>query len=229
VRNALQTLKQILMTETDTCAIIEKQMEFYKKSKAGCMFVAIAAKESQKYEWKQTVISSINANEIDKVIQNFVESSNVSTLSIIFPTVNDMDSLLFLLQELENCQLVVTEKQFHDHYLCYAFRVKVREKLSWVTGFGPFDFFPKTRKTPFSEITFRIKDRPDYDWVMKESPKNILHLADMDMKGIPKEQFSNLWNASLANTEKILGHKPDFISAAKTSFSIPLNLTDNEN
>ncbi len=51
----------------------------------------------------------------------------------------------------------------------------------------------------------------------------------MNMKDIPKEQFSNLWCASLTNTEKILGHKPDFISAAKMSFSIPINFIDNEN
>ena len=194
------------------------------------MFVAIAAKETKKYEWKQIVMKSTQAVLIDEVIEQTISFQNdVSTLSLIFPTIRNIDDFLSLIDEMECCRSIITEKIIHESYSCYGFRVKVKDKLSWLTGFGHFDFFPTTRQTPFVEITFRIKDRPNYEWVMKKSPQDVLHLADMDMKGIQIDQFENLWNSSLNNTKKILGHKPNFISAAKTSFSIPLTFINNDN
>ena len=93
-----------------------------------------------------------------------------------------------------------------------------------MTGFGGFDFLPETRQAVFTEIVFRSKPRPDYDWVMKEAPPGIIHLADMDMKGMRENQFKALWYGSFDKTENILGHKPDLRSAARTTFLMPLNL-----
>ena len=59
---------------------------------------------------------------------------------------------------------------------------------------------------------------------MKEAPENVLHLADMDMKGMGENKFKALWYGSLDNTEKVLGHKPDLRSAAKTTFAVPLHV-----
>ncbi|EHH2868146.1 hypothetical protein J7076_004804, partial [Vibrio parahaemolyticus] len=105
--------------------------------------------------------------------------------------------------------------------------VKYEDKVSWVTGFGPFSFFPETRQAPFTEISFRIKPKPQYDYELKESPEDVLHLAHMDIKNVGEKTFKKYWDSSLKNTEKRLGHKPDFISAAKTSFSIPREQVEN--
>lgn len=76
----------------------------------------------------------------------------------------------------------------------------------------------------FTELTFRTKARPQYKKVMKEAPPGVLHLADMDMKGMGENKFKSLWFGSFDNTEKILGHKPDLRSAAKTTFAVPVSL-----
>lgn len=59
---------------------------------------------------------------------------------------------------------------------------------------------------------------------MKEAPPGVIHLADMDMKGMQKIQFQSLWDGSFRNTERVIGHQPDLRSAAKTTFAIPLEL-----
>ena len=106
-------------------------------------------------------------------------------------------------------------------YICVGLRVVSGSERSWVTGFGNFDFLPKTRQAPFTEIIFRSKPRPDYDSVMKEAPAGVLHLADMDMKGMRENKFKALWFGSFDKTEAVLGHKPDILSAAKTTFAFP--------
>ena len=93
-----------------------------------------------------------------------------------------------------------------------------------MTGFGNFNFLPKTRQSVFTEIMFRSKARPPYEKVMKKTPEGIIHLADMDMKGMSDNKFKSLWYGSFDNTESVLGHKPDLKSAAKTTFAVPLSM-----
>jgi len=45
----------------------------------------------------------------------------------------------------------------------------------------------------------------------------------MDMKGMGENKFKSLWFGSFDNTEKLLGHKPDLRSAAKTTFAVPVS------
>ena len=97
-----------------------------------------------------------------------------------------------------------------------------------VSGFGNFDFFPRTRQAVFTEIVFRSKPRPVYDWVMKETAPGVVHLADMDMRGMQENKFKAIWYGSFDSTEKVLGHKPDLKSAARTTFAIPLDLWLNQ-
>ncbi|AWG85907.1 hypothetical protein [Vibrio parahaemolyticus] len=207
--------------------IKEKQLEFYRSGKAGCVFAAVAAKDPKKYEWGQTVLTSIDPHEIDHVIDFYKRSSEVSTLSIIFPHVHSMYDLCTLIYSLEKCKNIIIEKAKYNNYDCFGIRVKYEDKVSWVTGFGPFSFFPETRQAPFTEISFRIKPKPQYDYELKESPEDVLHLAHMDIKNVGEKTFKKYWDSSLKNTEKRLGHKPDFISAAKTSFSIPREQVEN--
>jgi hypothetical protein len=83
---------------------------------------------------------------------------------------------------------------------------------------------PKTRQTPYTEISFRVKPKPEYRKVMKPSHADTLHLADMYMHGIDDDVFKKLWGSSLARVASILGHKPNLKSAAKTTYAIPLYL-----
>ncbi|MBP9742753.1 MAG: hypothetical protein KBD37_05275 [Burkholderiales bacterium] len=204
--------------------IYTEQINFFKRGKSGCIFAALAATNPKKYCWQQIQIKQICPNIIDSQIESYMSAPEISTLSVVFPEINTVEKLLQLIRVLEQCKTMATEKIYYKNFLCYGFRLKVGNKFSWVSGFGPFEFLPKTRQAPYTEITCRIKDKPDYKFEMKKAPHNILHLADMDMQGMCTHAFKTLWTQSVANSEKIVGHKLDLLSAAKTSFAIPKEL-----
>ncbi|QUM82360.1 hypothetical protein HWV01_19785 [Moritella sp. 5] len=206
------------MNEQDIKA---EQLGFYQSGRSGCVFAAIAANDLQKYEWNQEVFESVEPDEIDRAINFYKDKKGISTLSLIFPNVKTVYDLCTLINTLGKCKNIIIESNDHEGYNCFGIRVKYGEMLSWVTGFGPFCFFPATRQAPYTEISFRIKPKPHYDYELKEAPSDILHLAHMDVKNVGAKSFKKMWDTSLKKTEKILGHKPDFISAAKTTFSIP--------
>jgi hypothetical protein len=105
-----------------------------------------------------------------------------------------------------------------------GFRAIVGNLRSYVTGFGDFAFLPQTRRSPYVEIAARVKPRPQYEFVFKEAPENIIHLADMDMRGIQRDKLRRLWDNSFIHTQAILGAKPDLRSAARTTYSLPKQL-----
>lgn len=205
-------------------SVIKTQLEFYKRGGAGCLFAAHAANNPSKYEWRLSVCEA-DPEKIEVLVQEAIMLPTVSTQSIIFPSVihsRELKNLLSVLQEVPSFFLEQEEK--YENMMCLGFRARINDKVSWVTGLGGFSFLPKTRQAVFTEIVFRCKPRPEYEWVMKEAPENVLHLADMNMKGIGENKFKALWYGSLDNTEKVLGHKPDLRSAAKTTFAVPLHL-----
>lgn len=205
-------------------AVIKTQLQFYKSGGAGCLFLAHAARNPAKYEWRLSVCG-VDRAEIEELIHSALYLENVSTQSIIFPSIvkwEDLKNLLLILQEPNSLSL--EQKEEFLGMVCLGYRVKVGQLKSWATGFGGFDFLPKTRQAVFTDLTFRVKPRPEYDKVMKRTPPDIIHIADMDMKGMSENKFKSLWYGSLDNTENILGHKPDLRSAAKTTFAIPVEL-----
>ncbi|MEK7582460.1 MAG: hypothetical protein AAB452_01185 [Patescibacteria group bacterium] len=205
-------------------AIIEAQLEFFRKGGAGCLFAAHAARDPGRFGWKLSV-SDTDVQKIEELIRSAISVADVSTQSIIFPSVLKWPDLKNLLAVLRETPLVALgqQEEFADS-MCLGYRITVGEFTSWVTGFGGFDFLPKTRQSVFTEITFRSKPRPPYDWVMKETPPGVIHLADMDMKGMGENKFKSLWYGSFARVKEILGEKPDLRSAAKTTFAVPLEL-----
>jgi hypothetical protein len=205
-------------------AIIQTQLEFYRKGGAGCLFAAHAASDPKKFDWRLT-ISHVDAAQITAIAQEAIYEPHISTQSIIFPTVVQAEDLLKLLSVLsEALPFSLGMQEQFKRMMCLGFRVKVGDEQSWVAGFGNFRFLPKTRQAVFTEVVFRSKSRPKYDHVMKEAPPGTIHVADMDMKGMSENKFKSLWYGSFDRTEKLLGHKPDLRSAAKTTYAVPVRL-----
>lgn len=206
--------------------MFDKQQEFFKKNGSGCAFAAAAARDMHRYGWKQ-IACGISSEEIDREIESAIALDNVSTLSLIFPAVETILEMKLLLSELERCKLVFLEERF-DVGSKYGFRFRaiIGDLRSWISGFGPFDYFPVTRRSPFVEIAVRVKPRPDYDWHLKKSPPGIIHLADMNMLGLSEKHLRKLWVVSFLRTKKLLGHNPDDESAAKTTFVVPKEFID---
>lgn len=204
--------------------VIDTQLDFYRKGKAGCLFLAHAAGDPAKYEWRLSVARP-ETGEIESLIRSAVSLTDVSTQSVIFPAVITEDDLVNFFRVLrDTSSFSIGQRKRFKGMICLGYRIKISEMTSWVTGFGGFSFLPETRQAVFTELTFRTKPRPEYKKIMKEAPPGVLHLADMNMKGMGENKFKSLWFGSFDNTEKVLGHKPDLRSTAKTTFAVPVSL-----
>lgn len=198
------------------------QLEFFRRNLAGCAFAALAAKEPERYGWYQRVVEAASS-AIEGELGAAIDDKRVTMISLIFPRVRSAPDLFALCHDMSECGNIVLEQDvIFRNSRCLGFRLRVGPALSWITGFGNFGFLPETRRTPYTEITVRTKPRPDYEWTMKEAPEQTIHLADMDMLGLPRVQFEKLWRRSLAHTSQRLGHPPDLRSAAKTTFALPI-------
>lgn len=205
-------------------AIIEVQLEFYRKGGAGCLFAAHAAVDPVKFEWRLSV-SDLDEHSVENIIQEAITTPAISMQSIIFPSVltdKDLKKLLLLMKNAPS--FILGQEQELNGLVCLGYRIRVGDKVSWVTGFGSFDFLPKTRQAIFTEIVFRSKPRPDYTTVMKDAPADVLHLADLNIGPMRKTKFEALWYGSFDKTEQLLGHKPDLASAAKTTYAVPVGM-----
>lgn len=205
--------------------ILERQRQFYARRHAGCLFAAMAARDPEKYGWRRVLVPELSADAIDRVTSEAINAPDTSTLSLLFPRVTTARDLLALVELLKTCTTIslAMVEEFGES-TCLGFRALVGDKKSFVTGFGDFDFLPRTRRAPCVELVTRVKPRPAYDFVFKEAPSDTLHLADLDMKGMDFEVMKQLWDNSFVQTEGILGAKPDLRSAARTTFSLPTSL-----
>src|SRR5207245_2474860 len=117
-----------------------------------------------------------------------------TTLSLLFPTVSTTDDLVGFLGMLKKCDLLVLEQtEEYADSICLGFRALIGSLRSYVTGFGNFPFFPATRRASFVELATRVKPRPQYDFVFREAPRDVIHLADMDMLGVKRDKLWELW------------------------------------
>lgn len=205
---------------------VSGQLAFYRSGKAGCLFAAYAAQDPARFEWRFSVCDP-DPVAIQGEITYAIESGDISTQSIVLPAVASESDLVDLLQRLTDVEsILLGYHEPFESFICLGYRVRVGSLQSYVTGFGDFRFLPATRQAPFTELTFRSKPRPPYEFVMKPAPDGVIHLADMDLKGMARHKMEALWDGSFDKTRQIIGHSPDLRSAAKTTFALPAVLAD---
>lgn len=168
----------------NTEQIIKTQLAFYREGNAGYLFAAHASAEPEKFGW-HLAVTDVDQKQIETLIQSAIGNEKVSTQSIIFPKVLVWDDLKKLLLVLVKTKSVFLGQEDEcEGSICLGYRLRIEDDTSWILGFGGFDFLPKTRQSLFTEIVFRCKPKPDYQQVMKESDKDVLHVAHMNMQGM---------------------------------------------
>jgi hypothetical protein len=64
--------------------IIEKQLEFFRRGGAGCVFSTVAGKNPQSHGWHHFCVDA-QKDEVGSAIASAINDADTSTLSLIFP------------------------------------------------------------------------------------------------------------------------------------------------
>jgi hypothetical protein len=205
--------------------IIAAQLKFFQEGKAGCQFAVLVSNNPGFYRWKHVVVDGTDVAKIDQITDGAIADSEINQLSLLFPQIKTRLALEELLNQFELSRVFYFEPEIgFEGYKCVRLRAKVLDKTSWVSGLGPFNFLPETRRAPYTELAFRVKAKPPYvKSVQPQTPDYQLHVANLELPGIGKDEFVKLWTGSFVRTREVLGHKPDLLSAAKTTFAIPIS------
>lgn len=109
-------------------AIIQTQLDFYRKGGAGCLFAAHAASDPKKFDWRLTV-SHVDAAQITAIATEAISEPHISTQSIIFPAVVEPEDLLRLLSVLSGAApfSLGMQEQF-KRMMCLGLRVQVDDE-----------------------------------------------------------------------------------------------------
>lgn len=174
----------------------DKNLQYIRKGKTGCVFATIFAKDPEKIGWKRI----INPDKIEI-------PKDASIVSLVFEGKNKEWVKKWALDN--GMYEDITSKN------TTGLRFKNENGVSWVQYFG-HDSHVKTRQAPNPELLFCVKlPKKTY---FKVGFKGILHLAHASIEHLKDSALNLLWDRSFVRTKEVLGYTPTINEAAKTTF-----------
>lgn len=194
----------------------------------GCVFAQHLAKESEyNTGWHSKVfIDEVNdQTKFDKTIEQAIENPEIEVLSLLLPNVVTIEQLTALVKQwITSSKVIFLESatNYKDR-ICLSLRLELGKSgiSSWLMMFAPFTFFPNTRQSPITELSIRVKPKPEQIYPKLSQNRKNAHLADAPFF-LPETIVDSTWEATFTNTEYLLGYKPDLIAAAKTTISFEM-------
>lgn len=234
--------------------ILEQQAAWHAKAMQGCLYAAFIYKNTP----SETDMERIVLFEKDKgLISSITELINIriidpdnSIISLIIPGIQTPNDLLAFIEDIRTLtNWEVNDDENHDNIRLVKMRVpltcpnaKEETVYAWVLGFGPFDFFPPTRQSPFFEILIPTKSKnflknkfgrlsptkQQNDTVERGGSTDESHIADAFIKDITDNAKMDrfFWASSINRKNQLLadsGQHNDVNAKARVTFSYPIN------
>lgn len=204
---------------------LEAQRDWHTRGQNGCNFARIAARKAIELGWKSHYVDQ-NLEEVGRVMRDAENDESCEIMSLVFrpmPVDDLVDTVTSLTEEsdfyLEKDELIDndTKRQLFLRYPLQLGRI-----AAWSMCFAPYDFMPNTRRSPFIEIATRMKEKPDGLHEMLNRKEGEAHLADLIIDKNPKHTGHRI-ATTIKRTAAILGDKPNHITAAKSTITIPVS------
>jgi hypothetical protein len=205
------------------------QRDWHLRGQTGCLFAQVAALAPADAHWDALVVGADPADlgpagygEIGEFAAQATTDADTELASVVFPAARTgleaVDILVGLAREtaffLERDD--ITE---HDRRLFLRYPVGA-DVQAWVMAFGPFEFMPNTRRSPYFELVLRVKPKPSEIFHRLNPDRAVAHLADAPLTMTP-DRWEHRWQGSRRRTRMVLGGEPTELTAAKMTMSMP--------
>lgn len=212
------------------CALAQR--DWHMRGQNGCQFARLVAKDADTMRWDYQVLptgvdpaSTSMLAAVNELIELAVADPGVEVASILIPSIDTAGGVVDFVRALtqygpfwlERDELVGGQHQLFARYPVDA------ETQAWVMAFAPFPFMPNTRRSPYVELAIRVKPKPEWVFHRSSQEREIAHLADTPLT-MSDQHWEDRWWSTKRRTEMILGAKPDDVSAAKATLTVPADL-----
>ena len=223
---------------TNTTLVENIQRHWHSRGQNGCRFAQHMALNADTIGWEcEAVFGSpedlsnlTTMATVEDRIQTAIAREDNQVLSLLFPHITTPDELarfIKVIQQVPSIYKVRDETIGHLNVIALRIGLADGEVESWLMGFGPFSFFPQTRRAPITEIVIRTKVKPATLFHRLNQDRGTAHLADTQVR-MSEDAMERRWQGTYRNTRAVLGGEPDAFSAAKVTFAIPTALWSNQ-
>jgi hypothetical protein len=205
------------------------QRHWHLRGQNGCGFAQTVADRSKESGWKCVVFNhpidelhvSVMRTSIQNVICSAEDAESTQLLSLLFPQIATIEELVALAQLLKSLERFNSVETKVGDFTAVGLQFILTSGIpAWCVGFGPFLHLPNTRQSPIAEVVVRPKTKPEKMFHRLNQDRRESHLADIPLwfDDIVAEQ---IYQSTLARVRVILPGEPNKFSSAKTTFTIP--------
>jgi hypothetical protein len=211
----------------DAAAVGEAMFGWARTGQTGCLFATMLAAEPSDAGWQSVVIPEAVSDETLHALVHGLLTARLEAATVVFPTVDTPASLVALVNQVarlpdwhglvidgdEPAGLVRVGLRWH---------LPVPDHVSWVLGFGPFDFLPFTRRAPFTALVFRCGAEYTLPRRRVEDHDEV-HLADLRAP-VDEERYARMWSRTVTRKQSLLAGELAAGAKARVTFTLPADL-----
>lgn len=230
--------------------VLDQQFQWHKKTQQGCAFAGKMALEVLRAEeggfyfnyWARRVLEGHGEDAVRAMTDFVAESYNDDkrqVISALFPDITSREQLVGLLEAIRvhyaGALIDIQDCPSSPHTL-----VRMRFPLgdgvtSYALGFGPFDWMPATRQSPYTELVLPVKSKQQLQQkhgrcsINQSQPTSkarhpdptFVHLADVEMDGITNIPMkdSQYWESTQAIRQAKLNKVGLDLAKGKVTFA----------
>lgn len=203
----------------------------------GCLFAVKLARNPRLNRWVPIVqLGALShGDSLDEVLNEQLDAvaEHHEAAVLIFPDVvrdADIARLVALLCEGKSGRWYRTEHAKSDNEAVKLVELRwilpSGNSVNLVLGFSSLPTMPVTRRSPFTAMFFRLKDRKRQK-EEREDGRMIVHLADLDSTFRPQKWHDIVWERTKAMKKLYVQPELGFAARAKITFTIAADAAKN--
>lgn len=225
----------------DLRLVAEVQQQWFKKRmQVGCRFAKVMAGDPAGFGWYRFAVPGTRPDDwlaanLEDRLEDSIADSSIHALSMIFPEVVEDSQLTDLIRyfhafERTHIEEVVEKGEEDPDLVHLGLRIEIVESVfSFPLCLGPFEVFPLTRRSPFTELALPTSPKSHPTRPNVEPDPSAVHLAavQVPVSKLGDDAWSKLWAGTEQLKRKVLGGKQPG-ARARVTVSLPRALWEGE-